>query len=333
MFVGACPRSGTTLLRTVLNSHPELAMPRETRFLVETWLRRARFDDLEEEANRRRLAEWIFGRGESRARRLRAGQAKGVTRLTGAPPTVGSLVGTCFQLYAEAYGKPRWGDKRPMLCQYLDAVFGMFPDAQFVNVVRDPRATAASIRKVGWYDGDIAPATELWVRSLHAVDRWRGRLGSDQLVEVAYEDLVTRPEATMRRLADSLGLDGAGVDDMLSHPEGTDIPNSRIHWQVARPVSTTSLRTWHDTLTASEIAFIERVTGADMRRYGYEPVSPDARVPPALMRTFHRRRRRQTIKRWRRSAHDVWLRMTYGRPVAARLTTGQRTALATVTRR
>jgi hypothetical protein len=45
--------------------------------------------------------------------------------------------------------KQRWGDKRPMHARYLDAVFSFFPDTQFVNIVRDPRAAVASMRKLG----------------------------------------------------------------------------------------------------------------------------------------------------------------------------------------
>ncbi|MQA87837.1 MAG: hypothetical protein GEV03_25240 [Streptosporangiales bacterium] len=141
-----------------------------------------------------------------------------------------------------SHGKPRWGDKRPMYDQHLDAIFAMFPDAQFVHLVRDPRATVASVRRVGWSGGDVVAPTELWGRSLRAVDAWRGRLAPDQLLEIRYEDLVMEPRATMERVCGFLGLAAEGIDNMLAFHEHGDIPQNRHHWQVSRPVTAASVR-------------------------------------------------------------------------------------------
>ncbi len=198
VVIGGCPRSGTTLLRTMLHCHPEIAIPRETRFVLESWLQRTKFGDLEDVANRRRLASWIFERKESQANRLGLDEEEAIERLVAAPPTLGSLLATCFVMYAERNGKPRWGDKRPMYATRLSAIWDLFPNAQFIHVVRDPRACVASVRKLGWYNGKVAPALELWERSIHTVNAWRPKLSADQLLEVKYEDLVTAPEATRR---------------------------------------------------------------------------------------------------------------------------------------
>src|SRR6187551_3800317 len=87
VMIGGCPRSGTTLLRTMLHAHPELAIPRETRFVLESWGRRRKFGDLREEANRRRLARWIFMREKTDANRLGLDPEAAVERLVAAAPT------------------------------------------------------------------------------------------------------------------------------------------------------------------------------------------------------------------------------------------------------
>lgn len=325
VFVGACPRSGTTLLRTMLNNHPELAMPRESRFLVETWRRRDKFGDLAAKRNRRKLARWIFTRKAARPGRVQVTPEEGIERLVAAPPTLGSLIGTCFTLYAEQHGKQRWGDKRPMYVQYLDAIYAMFPDAQFINVVRDPRAAVASMRKLDWYGGSVAPAAELWDRSQRAADAWRKRLAPDQFLEIRYEDLVTGPEQTLKELSSLLGLSPDGVDDMLSYYEENDVPEGSVyHWRVHQPVSEESLRRWEEELSAEEIALVERVAGKRMRRYGYEPVAGGAHPPADLRRALRERRNRMAKKRLRRAVRETKLRFTYRHPVAARLTSSQR---------
>lgn len=304
----------------MLNCHPDLAIPHETRFLIGAWMRRRKFGDLSDPENRRRVARWIAGRNKSRLKRLGVDTDELVARLETAPPTIGSVLGTCFVLYAERQGKVRWGDKRPTHVQHLDAVFAMFPNAQFVNVVRDPRATGASIRKIGWYDGDLARGAELWERSIRAVDQWRTRLAPDQLFEIQYEELVGEPRESLERIADFLGLAPEGIDGMLLFHEKSDVARDRrFHPRVSTPITTEAVRAWETVLKPEEVAFIEHVLSADMQRYGYLPSAATTPVPDELVRRLRRLRRRRMHLRLRRRVGDAKRRLTYRRPVAARL--------------
>lgn len=317
----------------MLNNHPELAMPRESRFLVDAWQRRDRFGDLSEAANRRRFARWIFTSRGTRPGRFQTDPGEAIERLVAAPPTLGSLAGTPFLLYAERHGKPRWGDKRPHYAQQIPAIFAMFPDAQFINVVRDPRGSVASIRKIGWFGGDTALAVELWGRARRAVDVQRGRLAPDQFLEIRYEDLVTDPGGTLELVCRFLRLSVDGIADMLAYHEDTDVPENRFHWRVSQPVTAAAVRSWEEVLRPAEVAFVERVTGGAMRRYGYEPATAGERVPPGLWRRFGRRRLATRLSDARHGAREAKLRVTYRHPVAARLTSAQRAAAETAGQR
>jgi hypothetical protein len=324
VFVGGCPRSGTTMVRTMLNSHPALAVPHETRFLVHAYRLRRRWGDLSDPANRRRLAEWVAGRKRSRAMRLCDDLDALVERMVAAPPTLGSVLGAGFLLYAERHGKPRWGDKRPSYVLNLDAVLALFPEAQYVNVVRDPRAAVASIRRIGstrkagWYEDGLVAGTELWDRSQRAADRWRRRLGAGQFLEVRYEELVADPEGGLRPLVEFLGLDPAGLEAMLDFHEAADIKARRMHPLVTRPVTTEAVRKWERDLAREEIAFVEDALAGWMRRYGYEPVASGVRVPPGYRRRLRRRRLHQRRKFGRRWLGERRRGLAYRQPVAAR---------------
>jgi len=322
VFVGGCPRSGTTLLRAMLDAHPDLAIPGETRILVDGFRCRARWGDLEDAENRRRVALWVAGRKVARARRLTDDTDKLVERMVAAPPTIGSVLSAGFQLYAEERGKPRWGDKRPSLVLNLDAVFAMFPEAQYVNLVRDPRAVVASIRRVGrqqgWTSRGLAGGADKWERSQRAAERWRRRLRSDQFHELRYEDLVADPADTVQRLAAFLELDRAGLDAMLHHHETTDVHSARLHRLVSEPVTTATVRGWEQTLRPKEVAFVESVLGDRMARYGYEPVAAGRPVPQKLAERHRKRRRHMRAVAAKRRARELALRITYRRPVAAR---------------
>jgi hypothetical protein len=324
IFIGACPRSGTTLLRTMLNTHPDIAIPRETRFMPFAWEHRLKWRNVRRERARERFARVVFESKWTRAERLQTPAEVAIERLRGSPPTLGSLVGTCFQLYAEATGKKRWGDKRPMYARFLDSVFTFFPDSQYINLIRDPRASVASMRKLGWYDGDIVPGLELWVRSVRAVEPWRKCLHDDQLLDVRYEDLVADPVAVLERVADFLTLDHSTIPTMLTYHQNVDETAEKYHSRLREPPSATSVRSWESVLTAEEVALVEHVTRRWMKRHGYEPAAGGRRPPRALLRSY--RARRRLVARWRyKTVYDEYKRLIRHRriPIAARLTSGQ----------
>jgi Sulfotransferase family len=295
VFVGACPRSGTTLLRTMLDSHPEIGIPRETRFVLESWERRRHFGDLRELENRLRLANWIFKRKKSRWRVLGLDRDEAIERLVLAPPTLGSIVATCFLMYAEKQGKERWGDKRPTYAARMRALWDLFPNAQFVNVIRDPRACVASMRQVGWYPDNVPAAVELWERCVKGAHSWRRKLAPDQFLEVQYEALVTEPEETLTRVARFAGLaaDTSAIEEMLRYHQREERRNQRFHVNVSHPLDDTRISRWTDVLDPVEVAFIERATRPFMERYGYALIA-EAVAPPAEL--FHRFRAQRGLQ-------------------------------------
>ena len=139
IIVVGCPRSGTTMLQLMLHAHPRIAIPPETRFTLAVYGERRDFGDLEVEANRRALARRIVDRRDTRFCDLGLDAEDIVERIAAGPGTLGSALGTVFQRYAARFGKPRWGDKRPAYLHNVDILLRLFPDAQFINIVRDGR--------------------------------------------------------------------------------------------------------------------------------------------------------------------------------------------------
>lgn len=323
IFIGACPRSGTTLLRTMLNTHPDIAIPRETRFAPFAWEGRMRWRNLHRRAARERFARVVFEADWSRADRLATPVDVAVERMGDAPPTLGSLVGTCFLLYAEATGKSRWGDKRPMYARYLDMVFTFFPDAQYINVIRDPRAAVASMRKLKWFDGRIEPGLDLWARSMRAVEPWRKVLHRDQYLDIRYEDLVADPEAVLGQIADFLTLDRATISTMLTYHEHVDETAMRYHARLSEPVSAESVRSWESVLTDDEVALIEHVTADWMAGYGYQAVAAGRQPSRELRSSYRAHRLKMTRSRYKATYQELRRLVGYRRPIAAQLTSGQ----------
>jgi hypothetical protein len=321
LLIGGCPRSGTTLLRSLLDNHPGLAVPAESNFVIPLWNRRAAFGDLRREENRRAVAEWIFLQEGHGGKRIRGKVAPedAIARVVAAPPTLGSLFEACFALYAERTGKPRWGDKRPRYATFIQPLFRLFPDAQFVNVVRDPRAAVASMMPLGWDPPEVALEASIanWELSVRRVDEFAGRLRPDQLLDVRYEDLVRDPGAVLEQVCAFASLPaGDAVDAMLSADRGGSKFKPGWHDRLREPISTAPIDSWRARLADPATALVEHVCGPWFERFGYVPVAEGA-FEDAALREVDRQRgiRRDRLRRLARE--ELKRRLIHRRPVAA----------------
>ncbi len=270
IFVVGCPRSGTTLLQVMLHAHERIAIPPETRFLMQAYDARRDFGDLGDEANRRALAAWIVGRKKTRFSDLGLGPQEITERIAAGPPTLGSALGIILRAYAERFGKPRWGDKRPGYFQRLPALLRMFPDAQVVQVIRDGRDCVASLKEMDWYKQDVYHALSTWVEALDAGDRAAKTLGPGSYHRLYYERLICDPKSELSALC---GFLGEAFDPAMLEPAriaDTAVPDRKTwHARTHDQVSTSRSGTWRTRLTAEEIALCEAVAGGRLREHGY----------------------------------------------------------------
>ena len=260
-FIVGAGRSGTTLLRLMLDAHPRLAIPPESHFVV--GLQR-RFGDVpgpeavEALLAHPRFREWALDPG--RVRRTLGARA---------PASWAELFDAAFSLYAAQHGKARWGDKTPDYARHLAKVRRIFPDARFVHLIRDGRDVAASLARVPWYRGSVARAAHDWVKSVRRA-RTAG-LRRDEYLEVRYEDLVADPETALRRVCAHLGEEWS--EAMLDYPDraGEKVPERRSVWheRTRRPVSDERVGAWRRELTPSDLWTFERVAGDLLDELGY----------------------------------------------------------------
>ena len=271
-FVVGVPRSGTTLLRLMLDAHPQLAIPAETHFfpeLIEGWEELAHDDDAPAK---------VFGLVTSHSRwpelgisetqlRERLGEA-GELDLPGSLRAVG-------QAYALAAGKSRWGDKTPGYVTAMAQIQGVLPEARFVHVIRDGRDVAVSLVGVGWGPEDTAAAARLWSRRIRIARRQAARLAPDTYTEVRYEGLVSDPREALERLCGFLELPFS--EEMLSYWErGSKVLESmaaerrRQHASVTGPPTPERIGRWRRDLADDERRKFESIAGETLEELGYE---------------------------------------------------------------
>ncbi|WP_021593240.1 MULTISPECIES: sulfotransferase family protein [Actinomadura] len=319
IFVLGCPRSGTTLLQQMLHSHRRIAFPSETRFVHTAYEVRHDFGDLELSENRRALAEWIVHGRNTKFRVLDLDAGDAIEEIVNAPPTLGSAIAAVFRAYARKHGKPRWGDKRPSYFRRVSMLQRMFPDAQFVHLLRDGRDAVSSLTRMPWFDGDIHAAALTWREAVDTGRHLRERLGPDTFYEFRYEDLVAEPEEALVKLCAFLGEEyDPEMTRAYRHARRTVPASRKWHLHTHEAVNTRQVGAWRERMEDWEADLVEHVLASRLVQNGYE-LTGGARPPAAQLAKFHR----LAAHRWRsRHAHAALERLAQARepnPVESRL--------------
>ncbi len=294
-FVVGASRSGTTMLRLMLDSHPQLAIPPETHFIPEVAALCKAAEDpaavaLEAIIETDRWPSFQLDPDALRSRAV-AAQCRSLS----------DVLRVFYGSYAEAAGKPRWGDKTPFYLLTMPLISRLLDEAHFVHIIRDGRDVALSVIPL-WYGPTSVPdAADWWVKRVR-----RAREDGAHLpyAEVHYEKLVVEPEAELRRLCSFLGLDydaemlcfdkrvrertvrvgphlvnlsvAAALAAEPGEPEVSaemTVPPSgmqaRLSARLSGPPDTASVGRWRRKMTSAEVRSFNAIAGDLLEELGY----------------------------------------------------------------
>lgn len=272
LFLVGCPRSGTTLLQQMLDSHPAVAIAPETFFIERFWLRRDHYGELTNDSKFHRLIEDIISLPEFGEMELNPDDFReAVWQSKRDYPTV-------FQLLLEQFARLRSvrivGEKTPKHLLHMETLQHFFPTARFIHIVRDPRAVVRSWQKVPWSSGSLAGDAKIWRRYVAKARHCSPTLRAS-LFTLYYERLVSEPEKTLRDLCGFLELDYQPA--MMNYADRkTQLVNVvREPWKAnaITPISQTSLNRWQTELSPSALVKVEVAAGPEMTYFGYQPVT------------------------------------------------------------
>jgi hypothetical protein len=290
IVVAGSPRSGTSLLRTILTNSDALVVHKtEPHYILELYERfghtvtdlPAALDFLlahekfpRDEVDVAKLGEELKGRASVSLSEFLRTALKGLTRTRPDKPLV---------------------LKHPRFILHLDLIKTLFPDLRVIHSVRDPRANVMS-QRTRW------PATGLW----EAATRWRasvreGRVwqqrGVTPYLEVRYEDLLTTPETTCSAICEFLGIPFSESLLTFDHVER--------EWNPTRPGEGTKrhyqrfeqqrIDKWKKHLAPHEVKLIEDRCRHGMELFGYEATSPQVALGEYV--PFYLAERRRALKR------------------------------------
>lgn len=320
IFIVGASRSGTAVLRSSLNRHPDLHIAGETHFFDDLRLR-IPTDTTLEGADRdgvvelfQRLSHRPYGHGGRPEEGWLDAQA-----IIDRAAARGGRADDFFAAWCELEGlhddgvlPRRWGEKTPRHAYRIDDMLAAFPDAQVIAMVRDPRAVVASYRD--WRTDDAsgqaddrdpdpamaeeaarvqqsyhpALATLLWRATVRRAADARRNHGPDRVHVARYEDLVTEPDRVLRKICAWLGEDFD--EGMVAVPVHN---SSYMTFEREGGFRREAIDRWRDVLDDDEVAVVQAVAGSILRacRYPEMPVraqtllaaSGMVDLPPALL--------------------------------------------------
>lgn len=247
VFLVGAERSGTTLLRILLDGHPEIAFASESEFLVDAMGPDGSFP--EPEAYRAFLADdRVFG-------------------LTGlrVDPTLP------FPELARSFFAQRAGDARVVgatVHRHFDRLLALFPRARFLHLVRDGRDVAVSVIGRRWA-GNLWSASAAWREAEELWDAVAASLPPERRLELRYEALVADPRGELTRICEFLGL---AFDPGMLEVE------KRSRYGAPDPERASA---WRRTLSPRQVRLAEARIGPLLERRGYPPSGlPPLRIGP-----------------------------------------------------
>ncbi len=271
IFILGTERSGSNLLRLILNSHPRVAVPHPPHVVRYFTPLLPAYGDLSDDRAFRRLVDdilrlvavhvhpWDLSIDAARlVAEARPRDAFGVTT-------------ALYEQYREARGKARWACKSTFMVDHVPAILARFPGAKLVLLVRDPRDVAVSSRDSVFSTFHPLHTARLWRDQQAVALGWVDQLPASTIRVSYYERLVQEPEAEVRALCEFIGEDFH--PEMLRFFETADARQSGAlaeSWKrTAEPIRGDTVARWRGQLSDDEVCWVEDTASAPMTRLGY----------------------------------------------------------------
>lgn len=308
VFVIGVPRSGTTLLRYMINSGGRIYIPQESHFIPRFFARHPHRPLTEEQIDA--MLTTIRKDYPLFFRRWQGPELTGGQIVAARPsPTPADFVAEVFERYARGRGALSWGDKTPIYTNHMDLLNTLFPDSRFIHLIRDARDVALSTEDK-WGDRahvDLYYSVRSWRDRTLRVEQSTAALGPGRVHQLRYEDLIADPESHLTAICDFLG---EPYDPRMAQPHllgRRELRRTAFSAPIRRPPDPSKVAGWKQKMPEADQRLAQAVAGDTLARYGYElrpfpPLSRPLRGRLAAMRSKY-----EILQAGRRSLEAVGL--------------------------
>ncbi|MGF1540038.1 MAG: sulfotransferase [Pleurocapsa sp.] len=268
-------RSGSNLLRLMLNQISEIAAPHPPHILQRLMPLLANYGDLELTESFQVLVDDVC-----RLVELNPVPWEGVSlnreevTLRCRERSLIAIFCAVYDILGETWGAKQWCCKSLANVNYLPQIDAYLPNAKYIYLYRDGRDVALSFQKAVVGEKHIFNIAQNWAKAQRLAIQMRDRLTPERFHSVSYENLTENPETTLKGLCEFLQVEYTpAMLDFHSSSEASNAAASSALWgNVTKPVMQNNTKKFLKSATDEEITIFELVAGDVLDALGYERV-------------------------------------------------------------
>jgi len=302
-YIIGTERSGSNLLRVILNAHPNIDVPHPPHIMRYFGPLAAGYGDLSQTDNRRRLVNDILRLINTHISPW--DMELDAEKVVAESSDLMSIVGAIYDQHCAHTNKQRWGCKSTFMVHYVEDALRRDPGARFIWLVRDPRDVAASSRQSVFSPCHPVRTARLWREQQIQAIELKARY-PDAVHRLRYEDLLVDPETHIGLVCDFLGE--PFVPELLNHQntpaakKGAALSES---WKnTAAPILKGNSGKFKTAMCDAEIAMVESITDELMDDLGYERDQAGQTAPIREFEITLRNAAERTRIEWRSLRED-----------------------------
>jgi len=281
IFLLGTQRSGSTILRMILNKIPGITAPQAPHILRRMSPLLKYYGDLYIESNFRDLIDdactltelnaisWPISNFDRQAVYERCR-----TR------TLIAILAAIYGHLLDETGSVDWCCKGEGDCLYLDEIESFFNNARYIYLYRDGRDVAVSFKSAPIGEKHIYSIANRWKEDQDAIDKFSSSIDSMRFLSLSYEDLTSCPIQTIQRLCSFLSVEYNGsLLEFYKTSEAVQVSCSSEIWKnIARPIFSGNSEKYLTQLSEYEIFLFESICGENLRDLGYSLLFPVASI-------------------------------------------------------
>jgi len=209
LFIVGSGRCGTSMLLRIINRFTSIAIPSESHFIPVFKQKLHQYGDLKKKKNILKLIKDIGKFPYVRDWDMEF-KAEVIAEKVKQYSYAGILNAIYFE-YAQQHGKSRWGDKTPWYLRCMSELAELFPNAQFIHIIRDGRDCALSVIECTWGPKNIYKASLWWKEALEngfrEIEKLKKKFSdiSNIYLEVRYEEILEDPKIQLKKIFEFIG--------------------------------------------------------------------------------------------------------------------------------
>ena len=275
-FIIGTERSGTNLLRLILNSHSNITIPHPPHILKNFFNLEPLYGDLNNSRILKTLINDIvktielhpypWGMTIDKEKILNNIKEKNLI----------CIFFAIHEQYLENSGKKMWGCKSTFMINHLALIKQYYPKAKFIYMIRDGRDVAVSARKTIFNHYSIYHTAKLWKKEQQTGIYWLNKLPKEDIHPVKYEDFVSDPEVSLKNICSFLNeMYEVEMLNFFKTKEAKKSSNISAAWKnTANPVMSNNFGKFKAKLAEREVNLFEAMAAPELDYFSYELASP-----------------------------------------------------------